>query len=153
MNAGLNHAQELVKNHVYVRNAKTALRTMWNDSFNKDGTVRRELAAWELDNGAYMIDYDPRNTTHESFLTVKTYSKGGDLYVKYNGKFIKINSRVHTHPNIGVNNSIGISDQDINVYNSQLKYNNLGMKIIYNRSVYQMTGPSKTDYVKLGIMF
>jgi len=159
MNTGLNHFGDVLTeprpiSSTFIDDQTTALREMWNSSFERGSNyrvVRSEIAGFQVE-GGYVVQKFHENTKYLSH----TLSKGGQVYATHyrtnQGGYYKIINHIHTHPNPAGPNSIGISERDGQAYD-KFKALNIGMRIIYNRTVYEMTGPNQNDYAPTNIRF
>ena len=89
-------------------NEGDAYRFMWNSSFDADGNVSNEVAAFLTTEGVLVLPTEGRRTNGEyarnsprtsynDFLPLGR--KGGNLYVTFDGNRIQVLGQVHTHPN------------------------------------------------------
>ncbi|MES2063489.1 MAG: hypothetical protein V4456_16290 [Bacteroidota bacterium] len=73
---------------------------MWKNSFNADGTVFKENAAWITNRGILVLPND-KNKNNLSFSNAYKITRGasGKLFVNFNKVQLLILGHVHTHPN------------------------------------------------------
>jgi hypothetical protein len=136
--AGLNHLQHRGQVKMY-KDVEKGLRELWESSVEQ----RNEMTGYYTNRGL-ITAWDSESTSTSSKL--RYIVKDGKIYMKYGFRKYEVNGVVHTHPSL-VPNGIGISDYDINAYQTftiNFKINNF--QIIYNGNLYQMVGPSKDSY-------
>jgi|GEM_PF-1880115 len=143
MSAGLNHLATIADGAGarYYANRKAAYKDMWDKSF-ENGVPIRETSAWELENGGtIMLPYDKNElrTSYNNALPVSKIDSNGTRYVKFNGKWYAISGHAHTHPHIDPTGKIGLSTQDIRVYNQIGK----PLTILYNKTIYSASHSSR----------
>jgi hypothetical protein len=136
MGAGLNHLQSVVDDagRRYFANKKAAYKYMWDNSF-ENGSPKREVSGWELENGNIVVEPYGDNTVTKSTNSLLEMKGGKGLYSEYNGKIYKIKTNIHTHPSMDPTGGIGLyktSASDIRMYQTI----NKPLTILYNRTAY-----------------
>ncbi len=74
------------------------LNTLWNASFNSNGTVYKENLGYFTPDGLLILP-NKHNTTHSSRHALPTAPRDGKQFVLWNGKYVEILGIIHTHPN------------------------------------------------------
>jgi RHS repeat-associated protein len=92
----------------FFTNEGDAYRYMWNSSFDADGKVQQEVAAFLTSKGVLVLPTEGKRTNGEyakngprrsynDFLPLSR--KDGNIFVTFNGAKYQVLGQVHTHPN------------------------------------------------------
>lgn len=92
----------------FFTNEGDAYRYMWNSSFDADGKVQQEVAAFLTSKGIVVLPTEGKRTNGEyaknsprrsynDFLPLSR--KDGNIFVTFNGAKYQVLGQVHTHPN------------------------------------------------------
>jgi hypothetical protein len=93
----------------FFSNEGEAYKYMWDNSFDGEGKVKQELAAWLVGSGVLVLPTEGVTTYGEPYKNDGRHSKlsslplkwddDGKPSVKWDGKFLPIIGAIHTHPN------------------------------------------------------
>ncbi len=135
---GVKNGEMDSEGNIYFDNLEDAYDYLWANSFDENGEPVTEMGGWILKEGrGVIIPHQPCNELHKTEL-LRFEIKAGGFAAKFNGKFYKISSQIHTHPTyMEGNKSRGYSDEDDLVRKTLSKG---VMTILYNSKAYIFNG-------------